>query len=134
MRFIHINLLLDIFGFTDPSNTEIYTYLHKLSLPEALPISYGRAVQQAKAVVRDAPDLAAKVRAGEIALDAADRQRKQRIAAMPKPAPAPKQRQIMLTLRTHTGGEVKYPQPQAKATVNQPKGADRKDALEGKGV
>lgn len=48
------------------------------------------AVAQAKAVQRDAPDLAAKVRAGEIALDAADRQRKQRLAAMPKPEPAPK--------------------------------------------
>ena len=82
----------------------------------------GRAVQQAKAVVRDAPDLAAKVRAGEIALDAADRQRKQRIAAMPKPEPAPKPNQVMLTLRTHTGDEVKYPQPQAKATFNETKG------------
>jgi protein gp37/ParB-like chromosome segregation protein Spo0J len=83
----------------------------------------GRAVQQAKAVVRDAPDLAAKVRAGEIALDAADRQRKQRIAAMPKPEPAPKPSQVMLTLRTHTGDEVKYPQPKAKATFNETKGA-----------
>lgn len=83
----------------------------------------GRAVQQAKAVVRDAPDLAAKVRAGEIALDAADRQRKQRIAAMPKPEPAPKPASVMLTLRTHTGDEVKYPQPQAKATFNETKGA-----------
>lgn len=83
----------------------------------------GRAVQQAKAVVRDAPDLAAKVRAGEIALDAADRQRKQRLAAMPKPEPAPKPSQVMLTLRTHTGEEVKYPQPQAKATFNETKGA-----------
>ena len=83
----------------------------------------GRAVQQAKAVVRDAPDLAAKVRAGEIALDAADRQRKQRIAAMTKPEPAPKPASVMLTLRTHTGDEVKYPQPQAKATFNETKGA-----------
>jgi protein gp37 len=83
----------------------------------------GRAVQQAKAVVRDAPDLAAKVRAGEIALDAADRQRKQRIAAMPKPEPAPKPTRTFLTLRTHTGDEVKYPEPQAKATFNETKGA-----------
>jgi protein gp37 len=82
----------------------------------------GRAVQQAKAVVRDAPDLAAKVRAGEIALDAADRQRKQRIAAMPKPEPAPKPSQVMLTLRTHTGDEVPYPKPAAKATFNESKG------------
>lgn len=85
--------------------------------------SSGRAVQQAKAVVRDAPDLAAKVRAGEIALDAADRQRKQRLAAMPKPEPAPKPTRTFLTLRTHTGDEVKYPEPQAKATFNETKGA-----------
>lgn len=39
------------------------------------------AVAQAKAVQRDAPDLADKVRAGELALDAADRQRKQRVAS-----------------------------------------------------
>src|SRR5690606_4654378 len=52
----------------------------------------GRAVQQAKAVERDAPDLAEKVRAGEIALDAADKQRRARIAAMPKPEPAPSDR------------------------------------------
>lgn len=83
----------------------------------------GRAVQQAKAVVRDAPDLAAKVRAGEIALDAADRQRKQRIAAMPKPEPAPKPSQVLLTLRTHTGDEVPYPKPAAKATFNESKGS-----------
>jgi protein gp37/ParB-like chromosome segregation protein Spo0J len=85
--------------------------------------SSGRAVQQAKAVVRDAPDLAAKVRAGEIALDAADRQRKQRIAAMPKPEPAPKPSRVMLTLSTHTGDEVQYPKPAAKATFNETKGA-----------
>jgi protein gp37 len=83
----------------------------------------GRAVQQAKAVVRDAPDLAAKVRAGEIALDRADRERKQRLAAMPKPEPVPKPTRTFLTLRTHTGEEVKYPEPQAKATFNETKGA-----------
>jgi protein gp37/ParB-like chromosome segregation protein Spo0J len=83
----------------------------------------GRAVQQAKAVARDAPDLADKVRRGELALDRADRERKQRLAAMPKPEPAPKPSQVMLTLRTHTGDEVKYPQPAAKATFNESKGA-----------
>lgn len=83
----------------------------------------GRAVQQAKAVARDAPDLAEKVRAGELALDAADRQRKQRIAEQPKPEPAPKPGAVMLTLRTHTGDEVQYPQPSGKATFNESKGA-----------
>ncbi|MEV0556295.1 DUF5131 family protein [Streptomyces sp. NPDC050597] len=83
----------------------------------------GRGVQQAKAVLRDAPDLYEKVRAGAIALDAADRQRKQRIAAMPKPEPAPsKPGPVMLTLRTHDGAEVPYPKPAAKATFNESKG------------
>ncbi|MGV9226436.1 DUF5131 family protein [Streptomyces albogriseolus] len=83
----------------------------------------GRAVQQAKAVARDAPDLAEKVRSGEIALDRADRERKQRLAAMPKPEPAPKPQAVMLTLRTHTGNEVAYPKPSGKATFNESKGA-----------
>ncbi|MFB4265365.1 DUF5131 family protein [Nonomuraea sp. GTA35] len=78
----------------------------------------GRAVQQAKALQRDAPDLAEKVRAGEVALDAADKQRKQRMAAMPKPEPAPKPTAVMLTLRTNTGEEVLYPKPLSKATFN----------------
>lgn len=83
----------------------------------------GRLVQQAKAVQRDAPDLAMKVRAGELALDAADRQRRQRIAAMPKPETAPsKPGPVMLTLRTHDGAEVPYPKPAAKATFNESKG------------
>lgn len=67
----------------------------------------GRAVQQAKAVTRDAPDLAAKVRSGELALDRADRERKQRLAAMPKPEPTPSRpAPVLLTLRTHEGREV----------------------------
>lgn len=82
----------------------------------------GRAVAQAKAVQRDAPDLAAKVRNGQMALDAADRERKKRVAAMPKPEPAPKPSPVMLALRTHTGDEVPYPKPQAKATFNQTRG------------
>lgn len=82
----------------------------------------GRAIQQAKAVQRDAPDLAAKVRAGEIALDRADKERRQRIAAMPKPEPVAKPGPVMLTLRTHTGDEVPYPQPAGKATFNESKG------------
>lgn len=81
------------------------------------------AVTQAKAVQRDAPDLAAKVRSGEMALDAADRQRKQRVAAMPKPEPvATKPGPVMLTLRTNDGTEVSYPQPAGKATFNESKG------------
>lgn len=82
----------------------------------------GRAVQQAKAVQRDAPDLAAKVRTGELALDAADRQRKERVRSMPKEDPAPKPASVMLTLRTHKGDEVAYPQPKAKSAFNETAG------------
>ncbi|MEU8275710.1 DUF5131 family protein [Microbispora bryophytorum] len=83
----------------------------------------GRAVQQAKALERDAPDLAEKVRSGQVALDAADRQRRQRIAAMPKPDPIPsKPGPVLLALRTHDGREVSYPQPSGKATFNESKG------------
>ncbi len=82
----------------------------------------GRAVQQAKAVQRDAPDLADQVRSGKLALDAADRKRKERIASKPKPEPAPKPSPVMLTLRTNTGEEVAYPQPQGKPTFNETPG------------
>ncbi len=82
----------------------------------------GRSVAQAKAVQRDAPDLAARVRSGEIALDRADRERKQRIAAQPRPEPAAKPSQVMLTLRTSSGEDVLYPKPQGKATFNETKG------------
>ena len=86
----------------------------------------GRAVQQAKAVQRDAPDLAQNVRTGKMALDAADRERKQRQQDEPKPelppALTPGRTPVMLTLRTHTGVEVPYRQPQAKATFNETTG------------
>lgn len=81
----------------------------------------GRAVSQAKAVERDAPDLAEKVKTGEMALDAADRERKKRNAAMPKPEPV-KPSKTMLTLFTHTGEAVEYPKPQGKATFNETTG------------
>lgn len=76
----------------------------------------GRGVQQAKAVQRDAPDLAEKVRTGQIALDRADRERRQRNRNLPKPEPiiGPE----MLPLKTHDGQEVRYPQPKGKATFN----------------
>jgi protein gp37 len=78
-----------------------------------------RAVQQFGAVQRDAPDLAERVRSGEIALDAADRQRKQRVAALPKPeaTPAPAANgPIALTLRTHDGREIPYRPSVSKST------------------
>jgi protein gp37 len=81
----------------------------------------GRGVQQAKAVKRDAPDLYAKVRSGETALDNAYRQARQRIRDMPKPE-KPKPGPVMLTLRTNTGDEVPYSKPQGKATFNETPG------------
>lgn len=78
----------------------------------------GRSVQRAKAVQRDTPDLADKVRSGEMALDAADRQRRQWVRSQPKtepvtPGPVP------LILRTHDGQEFPYPAPKGKSTFNQ---------------
>lgn len=83
----------------------------------------GRTVSQAKAVQRDAPDLADKVRQGAMKLDAADKERKRREAAKPKIAdPAPKPARTMLTLFTNDGTPVEYPQPQSAATFNESKG------------
>lgn len=88
----------------------------------------GRAVQQAKRVNAAAPDLAAKVQSGALALDAAERELKRREAeakasrpaADPVPtAPKPGRAEpIMLTLHTHDGQEVPYPKPAAKPKFN----------------
>lgn len=89
--------------------------------------SSGRSVQQAKAVQASAPDLADQVRRGELALDRAYKQAKQRDRSMPKPDPVPKSQShaaepVMLRLRTHDGQEVPYPQPKSKAAFNETKG------------
>jgi len=80
----------------------------------------GRSVQRAKAVQKDAPDLAEKVRNGEIALDKADRERRERVRLLPKPEPV--QPGAPLILLTHEGNEVPYPQPKGKPTFNQSPG------------
>jgi protein gp37/ParB-like chromosome segregation protein Spo0J len=77
----------------------------------------GRTVRQAKAVQKNAPDLIDRVRSGELALDAADKLRKQRVKIEPKP----EQEQAgssVLTLFTHEGVPVSYPQPKSPATFN----------------
>jgi len=81
----------------------------------------GRGVQRAKAVQRDAPDLADKVRTGEMALDKADRERRERVRLQPKPEPI-QPGPVALILRTHDGQEFPYPQPKGKATFNQTPG------------
>lgn len=79
------------------------------------------AVAQAKAVQRDAPDLAEKVRSGQMALDAADKERRQRVKAEPKPEPV-KAGPVTITLFTHKGEPVGYPEPKGKATFNETRG------------
>jgi protein gp37/ParB-like chromosome segregation protein Spo0J len=81
----------------------------------------GRSVQRAKTVERTAPDLAAQVQSGNLALDNAYRQARQRERAMPKPEPV-RPSPTMLTLRTHDGTPVMYPQPKSKAQFNRTTG------------
>jgi protein gp37/ParB-like chromosome segregation protein Spo0J len=87
----------------------------------------GRAVQQAKTVQQDAPDLAAQVRRGDLALDNAYKQTRARVTEQRKREPEPEKLKkrtepIMLTLRTSAGDEVKYPQPASKSTFNRTAG------------
>ncbi len=114
-------------GDKSPRDPEAATLsrLHRESAARAASVvgASRDAVHRAKAIVRDAPDLAAKVRSGELALDRADKERRARVAVMPKPEPTPKPTRTFLTLRTHTGDQVQYPEPQAKATFNETKGA-----------
>ena len=93
----------------------------RASEPPRLSALQAGASSARKAVQRDRPDLADKVRSGEMALDAADRQRRQWARSQPKPepvAPGP----VPLILRTHDGQEFPYPQPKGKATFNQTPG------------
>jgi protein gp37 len=85
----------------------------------------GRLVAQAKRVTAEAPDLVPAIESGSLALDAAEKQVRQREAERRKnqpmeaePRPAPPTR-TMLTLLTHEGQEVPYPKPQAKSTFNE---------------
>lgn len=88
----------------------------------------GTAVKQAKAVQRDAPELAKQVQSGELALDNAYKQSRKQVAEQrarePEPEKPVKHRAepIMLTLRTHIGDEVAYPQPASRPTFNSTSG------------
>lgn len=82
----------------------------------------GRAVQQAKTVARDAPDLAEQVKTGRVSLDAAYREARERAKTTPRPDPAPKPGPVTLTLYTHKGEPVQYPKPASRATFNETKG------------
>lgn len=76
----------------------------------------GRGIQQAKALERDAPDLAELVRSRQMALDRADKLRRERLRREPQPEPP--SGPVLLTLHTHEGSEVKYPKPLGKAVFN----------------
>jgi len=82
----------------------------------------GRTVQRAKAVQRDAPDLADKVRSGKLALDAAAKQAKARRRTEPEKPPKAATISTTITLLTHTNESVAYRQPKGKATFNETKG------------
>ena len=82
----------------------------------------GRTVSQAKAVKRDAPELADAVRSGKMSLDAADKKRKQMVANKPKPPKPPQPNATPLTLFTHKGEPVQYPKPKGRSTFNETPG------------
>lgn len=87
------------------------------------------AVKQAKIIKRDAPDLYERMGTSSgLSLNSAYRQSRTRVAEQRKREPEPEKPKprraepIMLTLRTHTGDEVRYPQPVAAPTFNQTSG------------
>lgn len=77
------------------------------------------SVEKFRKVAAVAPDLAQKVKAGELVLADAHRQAKARErAAREKEDPKPKPTPVTITLRTHDGTEVPYPKPQGRSTFN----------------
>jgi protein gp37 len=78
-------------------------------------------VTMVRAIERDAPDLIPRMAAGKLSLNAAEAERKARVARQPKPEvvkPAP----VLLTLLTHTGEEFPYPKPLHPASFNETRG------------
>lgn len=82
----------------------------------------GRSTSRAKFVQEAAPDLAARVRAGEIDLKPAEKEARARLRAQPRPEPVAKATPVKLTLRTHTDDVVQYPKPASRATFNETSG------------
>lgn len=78
----------------------------------------GRAIEQAKRVAK-VHDLAEQVKAGTLALDAADKQAKQRLANAPTGDPAPKKTlSTIIPLYLHDGTTIDVNKPAAKSTFN----------------
>ncbi len=77
-------------------------------------------MQQAKAIQRDAPDLAAEVVAGRMAIDAADRERKARIARQAEARGG--QAVAGHADAADADGTVQYPKPLHPASFNETRG------------
>ncbi len=88
----------------------------------------GRSVQMAKAVIKTAPDLAAKVESGAIALNHAykevQKQDRQQAVSRPQPEMPKVDEKQTITLLDHKGNAYDYPKPKGQATFNQQKGTE----------
>lgn len=88
----------------------------------------GRSVQMAKTVTKAAPDLAAKVESGAIALNHAYKEAQQRerqqAASRPQPEMPKVDEKQTITLLDHKGNAYEYPKPKGESTFNQQKGTE----------
>lgn len=78
----------------------------------------GKAIGRYKRVVENAPDLAEKVKAGKLALDAAEKETKKRLASRPAGDPAPKMTPVKTKLHLLHGETMDVNKPQGKSTFN----------------
>jgi protein gp37 len=82
----------------------------------------------AKAVIKTAPDLAAKVESGAIALNHAYKEVQQRdrqqAASRPQPEMPKVNEKEVITLLDHKGNPYEYPKPKGQSTFNQQKGTE----------
>src|SRR3546814_14510608 len=110
------------FFFNDPSTTEIYTYLHTLSLTDACPISFGRvhgARRGEGPCRRTARGVELRDRLGGIA--------RRRLYGDPRSADTPYPSRT--TWRRRASGR-----QMARGAARSPFGEDRKRVVEGKNV
>ena len=88
----------------------------------------GRAVQQAKFVSTNEPELLEQVKAGTLAMDRAYNKAKareaQRKADQPQPETPKTVEKQTITLLDHKGNPYEYPKPKGQATFNQQKGTE----------
>ena len=82
-------------------------------------------VRMWKRIEADAPDLVPAMMAGTLSLNAAEAERKARLARMKREEPVPakvKPAPVMLTLLTHKGEKYPYPKPLHPASFNETRG------------